>query len=117
MQSTNNVPEKITYTTGEKITEILCGALTVAALAFSVYFCLVMFSAAHIIVVMTITAAVYGVLTAFSVHPELVSKPENLRRNRRIFIAVKLLLIALLLAAVVMITSPHNVSVFDLYYF
>lgn len=117
MKNTNDVPEKITYTTGERLAEILCGALTAAALAFCVHLVSMMFSATYIVVIMMITAAVYGVLTVFSVHPDLVSKPENIRRNRRIFIAVKLLLIALLLAAVVMITFPHNVNTFDWYYF
>lgn len=117
MKNTNDIPEKITYTVGEKFAEILCGAFTAAALAFCVYLCSVLFSAIYIVVIMMITAAVYGVLTVFSVRSDLVSKPENVRRNRRIFIAVKLLLIALLLAVVVMITFPHNVNTFDWYYF
>lgn len=117
MKNTNYIPEKIPYTTGEKIAEVLCGILTAAALAFGVYLVSTLFSAIHIVVIMMIAAAVYGVLTVFSVRLDFISKPENLHRNRRIFIAVKLLLTALLFAAVVLITFPHNVNTFDWYYF
>lgn len=117
MKNKHYVPEKFPYTTGEKIAEIFCGVLTAAALAFEIFLVSTMFSATHIVVIMMITAAVYGVLTVFSVRPDFISKPENLHRNRRIFIAVKLLLTALLFAAVVLITFPHNVNTFDWYYF
>lgn len=104
---TNNIPEKVPYTTVEKLAEILCGVLMAASLAF--YIRLVsQGGAADIIVVMLIATAVYGLLTGLSVHPELISKPENLHRNRRIFLAVKTVVIALWLAALVMMTFPSH---------
>lgn len=65
--------------------------------------------AAEIIAVMMIATAVYIALTGLAVHPELISKPENLHRNRRILLVVKTVLTALLLAALVMMTFPRDV--------
>lgn len=106
MKNADNIPEKIPYTTGEKITEILCGALMATSLAF--YIASRSFKETHTVVVMMITAAVYIMLTGLSIRPELVSKPEHLHRNRRILLAVKTVVIALWLAALVMMTFPVN---------
>lgn len=107
---TNEVPEKVRYTLIERLAEILCGVLMAASLAFYIHL-VSQGGAADIIVVMLIATAVYGVLTGLSVHPELVSKPEHLHRNRRIFLAVKTVLTALLLVALVMMTFPRDVAV------
>lgn len=103
---TNNIPEKIPYTTVEKLAEILCGLLMAASLAFYIHLVSTSGSVSDIIVVMMIVTAVYIVLTGLSIHPELISKPEHLHRNRRIFLAVKAVIIALWLAALVMMTFP-----------
>lgn len=107
---TNNIPEKVPYTTIEKLAEILCGVLMAASLAFYIHL-VSQGGAADIIVVMLIATAVYGVLTGLSVHPELISKHEHLHRNRRILLAVKTVLTALLLAALVMMTFPRAAEV------
>ncbi|MDE6732296.1 MAG: hypothetical protein K2J77_05415 [Oscillospiraceae bacterium] len=107
---TDEVSEKVRYTLIERLAEIFCGALMAAALFF--YLRLVLQGgAADIIVVMMIATAVYIALTGLSVHPELISKPEHLHRNRRIFLVVKTVLTALLLVALVMMTFPSAVEV------
>ncbi len=106
MKNADNIPEKIPYTTSEKITEILCGVLMAASLAF--YIATKSFKETHTVVVMMIMAAAYIALTGLSVHPELISKPEHLHRNRRIFLAIKTVVITLWLAALVMMTFPVN---------
>lgn len=111
-KNTNEVSEKVPYTTIEKLAEILCGVLMAASLAFYIHL-VSQGGAADIIAVMLIATAVYIVLTGLSVHPELISKPEHLHRNRRILLAVKTVLIALWLAALVMMTFPvYRVAVY-----
>ncbi|MDE6727119.1 MAG: hypothetical protein K2J80_04155 [Oscillospiraceae bacterium] len=102
MKNTNNVPEKRSYTTGEIIAEILCGVLLAAAFAF--YIASRSFKETHIVAVMMIMAVVYGALTGFSVYSNFILKLENPHRNRKICMAVKMSLIALLLATLVMKT-------------
>lgn len=102
----NNIPEKMPYTTAEKLAEILCGVLMTAALAFYIRLVYTSGSVSDIIVFMMIATIVYISLTGLSVHPELISKPEKLHRNRRIVLAVKTVIIALCLAALVMMTFP-----------
>lgn len=110
---TNDIPEKIPYTTVEKLAEILCGVLMAASLAFYTHLVYTGGSVSDIIVVMMIATAVYIVLTGLSVHPELISKSEHLHRNRRILLAVKTVLIALWLAALVIMTFPvYDVAVY-----
>ena len=104
----NNIPEKIPYTTAERLAEILCGALMTAALAFYVHLVYTSGSASGIIVFMMTATIVYIALTGLTVHPELISKPENLRR---IFLAVKTVVIALCLAVFVIMTFPAHADV------
>lgn len=111
---TNNIPEKIPYTTVEKLAEILCGVLMAASLAFYIHLVSTGGSVSDIIVLMMIATAVYIALTGLSVHPELISKPEKLHGNRRILLAVKTVIIALWLAALVMMTFP---VVYDVAYY
>lgn len=106
MKNADNIPEKMPYTTGEKITEILCGVLMAASLAFYIHLVSTGGSVSDIIAVMMIATAVYIALTGLSVHPELIPKPEKLHRNRRILLAVKAIVIALWSAALVMMTFP-----------
>lgn len=117
MKNTTDVSEKKPYTNGEKLAEILCGVMIAAALAFYMYLVYMIDHDTYVVVVMLISAAVYGAFTVFSVRADLVSKSENIRRNRRIFITVKIAVIALLLAVSVMITFHRNLNTFDWYYF
>lgn len=103
---TNNIPERIPYTTAERLAEILCGVLMAASLAFYIRLVSTSGSVSDIIVFMMVATAVYIALTGLSVHPELISKPEKLHRNRRILLAVKTVIIALWLATLVMMTFP-----------
>lgn len=108
MKNADNISEKIHYTTVEKLAEILCGVLMAASLAFYIHLVFTSGSVSDIIVFMMIVTAVYIALTGSSVHPELISKPEHIHRNRSILLAVKTVVIALWLAALVMMTFPVN---------
>lgn len=106
MKNADNIPEKIPYTTAEKLAEILCGALMAASLVFYIHLVSTGGSVSDIIAVMMMATAVYIALTGLSVHPELISKSERLHRNRKIFLAVKTVIIALWSAALVIMTFP-----------
>lgn len=114
---TNEVPEKVPYTTMEKLAEILCGVLIAAACVVYIFLITRLIHPMSTVVSAALSAAVYGALTVFSVRPDFISKRDNPRKTRRVCIAVKIMITAVLLAARIIMTFTVEYDVFSWYLF
>lgn len=101
---TTNIPDKLTYTKGERAAEIIAGAFAAAVVAAQIVMIALGFLTGGEIILILVELIIYGVFTLCSVYPQhtnLFTKPEEcsesrFRAARRGFIAAKIVLAAAL---------------------
>lgn len=105
-----NIPDKLTYTKSEKISEIACGALAAAFAATMIMLMVCEITGGENIIFLVVLLIIYGIFTLCSVYPQhtnIFTKPEKIsekgfRAARRAFLIGK----AVLMAAIFLLSLP-----------